>query len=114
MFPQESNSPLVAHFEGAVNNSLARRRSAMAEHKESVRQDGFHCRNSPVQARHRQLDEHPRSATVQNVHEEIKEISPDDVDRAGFHLLSSPLYASEKNKLAPSEDTRKTLGKPLV
>lgn len=110
MFPQQLHSPLVAHFEGAVNNSPARRCSAMAEHKESVRQDGFHCRNSPVQARHRQLDEHPRSATVQNVDEEIKEISPDDGDCAGFHLLSSPLCASEKKQTCSIEDTRKTLG----
>lgn len=66
--PRGSRSPSVSHFPRLVNNKvLLAACSAMAEHKDTVLQDGFHGRTPPMQAS-RLWYAHPRTATVRNVH----------------------------------------------
>lgn len=50
----------------------------------------------PMQARHWQLYEHPRTESVRKMRKGRKRSSPDDVERAGVHLLNSPLSVLHK------------------
>lgn len=79
----------------------------MAEHKDTVPQDGFHCRNSPMQARHWQLHGHARTATVQNVHKEEEKYRPMVWTVRVFICLAHPSLCIIKNKLAPSRTLEK-------
>lgn len=61
----------------------------MAEHKDTVLQDGFHRRTPPMQAS-RLRDAHPRTATVRNVHRGACNHGPVMLGVQGFICLTHP------------------------
>lgn len=96
MLPHESQSPLVSHSERVVNNTVLLAAAQLWQStKTRCPKMDFIVEIPPCRP---DTDSYTgmRGLQLSKMCTGRKKISPDDVERAGFHLLSSPLCVHPK------------------